>query len=197
MKIFLTVFIYFIATTSFFAQGYPYTVGDYRYIIESVTINGKTNINRFTFEYDTSKSNFLEKEDSENCTHVQENVIKFDFLVKGFESNNKRMNHDFYDMLKSSVYPKIIVAIQQKEIKNIFYNRADNYLNLHLNMAGNHKVVPGKYSYQFLEGDKLKLQGGTQINLNDFSLEPPQKMLGLVQVDKTIFINFDIVLVQR
>ncbi len=197
MKIFLTFFICFIITPPLFTQGYPSAVGDYRYIIQSVTINGKTNINRFTFEYDTSKNHFLEKEESENCTHVQENVIKFDFLVRGFDSNNKRMNHDFYNMLNSSIYPKIVVAIQQNEINNIFYKRADNYLNLHLNMAGNHKVVPGNYSYQFLEEDTLKLKGGTQINLNDFSLEPPQKMLGLVQVDKTIFINFDIVLIHR
>ncbi|WP_462317848.1 hypothetical protein [Marinilabilia sp.] len=40
----------------------------------------------------------------------------------------------------------------------------------------------------------VHLQGKVNINLKDFGLEPPTKFMGMVKVNKEVFINFGLTL---
>ncbi len=64
-----------------------------------------------------------------------------------------------------------------------------------LTLAGKTRVVETDCSYpKKTSGDKILLKGETTINLHNFSLTPPKKMLGLINVDETILINFEVAL---
>ena len=63
-----------------------------------------------------------------------------------------------------------------------------------LTLAGKTRVVETDCSYPKTSGDKILLKGEATINLNNFSLTPPKKMLGLINVDETILINFEVAL---
>jgi len=99
--------------------------------------------------------------------------------------------------MKSSEFPEITVGIPRSQLEKMFINRSKELLIFYIKMAGMEKVVTGDYSYTLSSPGKLNLEGVMHLQLDDFSLDPPQKMLGLVQVDNTIFINFDILLYQR
>jgi len=40
----------------------------------------------------------------------------------------------------------------------------------------------------------MRIVGFVKIHLKDFNLEPPQKMIGLVQVQEKISIKFDVII---
>lgn len=180
-----------------YAQNGGNTEDSYKYIVKKVTIRGKTNINQFSFNYDTNHIAFFNANDDEKYSGYSKQMVKIDLPVKAFDSNNPSMNHDFYALMKSSEFPEITVGIQRGQLKEMFINSSPDLLNFHIQMAGVEKVVTGDYSYTLRSPGKLNLEGVMYLQLDDFSLEPPQKMLGLVQVDNTIFINFDILLYQR
>ena len=47
---------------------------------------------------------------------------------------------------------------------------------------------------EYLKDENLMINGKLKLNIKDFSLEPPKKMLGLIVVSEIIEINFKLVL---
>ncbi len=180
-----------------YAQNGGNTEDSFKYIVKEVTIRGKTNINQFSFNYDTNHITYFNGNDHEKYSGYSKQMVKIDLPVKAFDSNNPTMNQDFYALMKSSEFPEITVGIPRSQLEKMFINRSKELLIFYIKMAGMEKVVTGDYSYTLSSPGKLNLEGVMHLQLDDFSLDPPQKMLGLVQVDNTIFINFDILLYQR
>ena len=163
--------------------------------LQNISIEGKTNVNRFEFLYDTSSIKRVqscgEKRDGpSSSTHAE-----FKLPVKAFDSDNNKMNRDFYKMLEASQHPEIIVKIEKSKLQRMVEGELLSSIEINLTLAGKTRVVKTDFSYPTeFSGDKILLKGKTTINLNDFSLTPPKKMLGLVRVDETILINFEVAL---
>lgn len=160
--------------------------------LENISIEGKTNVNNFEFIYDSSNAKRLNFEDHHDKNPVFGSVVNFELPVKAFESSNKKMNRDFYQMLNASHYPDITVKIKTSKLRQMSNGKHLPYIDLELTLAGKTKTVKSRcVYYENFTGNKTIMKGVTKIKLHDFSLTPPKKMLGLVQVSETIFINFE------
>jgi len=91
-------------------------------------------------------------------------------------------------MLKTQRYPNI--ALDLKEIIINPKNPNENIALLNISLAGRSKLYSIWLNVN--QSDKINASGCLKLNLSDFNLEPPKKMLGLVVVDDAIEINLDL-----
>ena len=120
-------------------------------------------------------------------------LFTFRIPIKNFKGSNVSMQNDFQSLLKASEYPIISVSIQEKQFQEII-NNALNELTLDLTIAGISKPVKAQYTTQEHSNNSIFLHGTTHFHLSDFTLEPPEKMLGVIKVEDVVFIRFDIIL---
>jgi hypothetical protein len=163
-----------------------------------LVINGHTNVNTFSCGYN---GNFYPDTLSVN-TIATSGCLRFknaDIRLKTelFDCSNKMMNPDFRNLLKSDQYPYIRIKVLEidknpGQVKNYLvsnYDRNMLLLTVAITIAGQKKIynlpieVAGDRNNNFYKGH-LKM------NIRDFGLTPPRKMLGLVVVDEMVSIDF-------
>jgi len=164
--------------------------------LQSLNIHGKTNVNRFTFSFDSSITHQVKLNKDDPSTSRNEEVL-FKIPVKAFHSGNKMMRKDFQELLKASRYPYIEVAIEKNKLLDILQGIYLSDLQLDISLAGHTRAVQSQYDIRHEASDRMLLEGLTSLKLRQFQLKPPQRMMGLVQVKNSILINFDIVLSQE
>ncbi|MDX1762467.1 MAG: YceI family protein, partial [Christiangramia sp.] len=80
-------------------------------------------------------------------------------------------------------YPEIEIQINQVEFFSEEYSKA--FISVKLAGKVNNYDLP-------VQINKDRFKGKFTLNIRDFGLEPPQKALGLIQVDEKIEIRFDL-----
>ena len=154
----------------------------------SLKINGKTNVNKFSCVFQISninqpiRVNFEKKKE-----HLK---FKNTFLILEndcFDCGNNMMNKDLRKLLKTDDFPHIQLLLKAVELKN-----ADNISMavVEISLAGvkNNYRVP----VQIKNSNHTNLNGVLAIDIEDFDLEAPKKMLGAVKVSNYIEIQFDL-----
>ena len=164
------------------------------FYLKSISIHGKTNVNSFHFSFDSTITHQVKLPDNPHNLEEKNDKVQFQIPVRAFRSGNQMMRNDFMKLLKATQYPNIRVDIEKDKLIDILRGMYLSDLNMDLTLAGESESVQSQYDIQYDSTDQLLLEGLTNINLNDFRLDPPQKMLGLVQVKNTILIKFDIIL---
>ncbi|RAR72520.1 YceI family protein [Flavobacterium aciduliphilum] len=153
-----------------------------------VIICGKSNVNSFQCKYN---SNYLEDEivvtsikngDTKICLNNAKIAIK----SKGFDCANNMITRDFKTILKADDYDNINIELREIDITNTNLNT-----RLDIEIAGKSKeyVIPMTYNQKT---DNAK--GTLKLNIKDFDLKSPKKLFGLIEVDETVEINFNLFL---
>lgn len=152
-----------------------------------LTITGDTNISAFTCAFDpemipsTQKVKVTEKHDElffENAILTLNNT--------GFDCGSKGINRDFHALIKTEDYPFILLELKKLLVKSPQEAVADVLISI----AGKKKTY--KLPVEIIEGDIPQYRGNLSLNINDFNLEPPKKMFGLIVVKEDIDINFNL-----
>ncbi len=159
--------------------------------LNQIIIEGETNINQFNFTFDNSRYDVLTINEKAKSDNLKKELIEFEIPVKGFKGDNYLMENDFYTLLNASNHPIIIVGIEKSLLQKIFFGSAGSVIDFYITIAGNTKHVKGEYTTN-CKNDLTILTGNANIRLTDFSIDPPQKMLGMLKVKDLIFIKFDI-----
>ncbi len=155
-----------------------------------LSITGDTNINKFGCEFNTL---YLEQ-----CREIvynkKGNYITFKNAVlslknEGFDCGNKGINRDFHSLLNTKDYPKI--TLELTEITLDKSNRGKACVKI--NIAGKEKsyTVP----IDIVSSPSSHFIGKLKLDIRDFNLEPPKKLLGLIVIREEIEINFDLAVV--
>jgi len=161
--------------------------------LNQITIEGETNINQFNFVFDNSQYDIISIEEKIKEKKPVKEIIEFKIPVKGFKGDNYLMENDFYNLLDAAKFPVIVVGIEKSMLQEIFFGSDDSAIDFYITLAGNTKHLKGQYVI-YNQNDVAFLSGKAKIRLTDFSLEPPQKMMGMLKVKDVIFIKFDILL---
>lgn len=147
-------------------------------------IAGSTNVNRFNCRFDIrlicKPQNFIYSEDKE---YLRFEDLELHLLTKGFDCGNKRMNSDFQDLLKDKKYPEIVILVDRVELISEEFAKA--YIEVSLAGKKNKYNLP-------IHLDENKFSGKFKIDIRDFGLKPPKKALGLIEVDETIEVQFNL-----
>jgi len=104
------------------------------------------------------------------------------------------METDFQKLLNAQDYPMVKVGIERKKLNGLVSDDGNSKLSFYLTIAGITKLIDGNYLINLCGENEIMLQGSTQVKLTDFSISPPKKMLGVLQVKDLIFIKFDIII---
>ena len=154
-------------------------------------INGTSNVTDFKCGYNITNLNEPIRIHYEN----ENNVIRFEksMLIlenNGFDCGGKRINKDFHGLLKSEVYPQIILKLKEVKLNPNKKNKADVLIEI--------EIAGLSHSYlmdtEFYHDQDWMISGKLKLNIQDFNLTAPKKMLGLVLVSEDIQINFKLVL---
>ena len=146
----------------------------------SLTINGTTNLLPFTLSHSGDK--LLKRNFIVTATQNQHKIVldqnQHSIFVKSFDSNNKMALRDFFKLVKADNYPSFNIQLNYFEIqsKDINVNCAKAYASVNITIAGK----TNQYSIPIISnqsGDFYILDGTEKINIRDFGLVPPVKML--------------------
>ncbi len=150
-----------------------------------VLIQGSSNINRFEFvNYDP------EVEDTINKAQKQETYSNIQIPVKKFSGPNHRMLNDFFKMIKASEYPYIKIDIEPREKADFDEVTGLTNFKTRVSIAGNTHTFIVPCQINFCEDSQMVLEGDLEVELSDFEIEPPTKLLGAVKVNDEVFITF-------
>lgn len=152
-----------------------------------VTIKGKSNVNTFECKYDSEYiENDLQVSITKNNSKIVLDGAKLAIKSTGFDCAHKMITKDFKTILKAEEYPHI--AINVKEINTTKENIT---AKLNVKIAGVEKeyVVPITYNPN---NDNVK--GLLKLNIKDFKLKSPKKLLGMVVVNDNVDIHFNLFL---
>lgn len=148
-----------------------------------ISISGSSNVNRFTCHYTT--------EIAPGCQEITYDYISGRFLLKdatihleskSFDCGGKLINRDFNELMKSDEYPFIEINFKEIEvIKDNFIVYTEIEIADEVNQCSFTITKPNNYNYM----------GNLELNIEDFGMKAPKKLLGAIKVDPNIVINFD------
>lgn len=153
-----------------------------------LNITGDTNISAFECTFDTG---YLKK--AQNLRYKgKDSHLKFTDAVltlntQGFDCGNDRINKDFHDLIKSEQYPEIFLELSEIKITEDELAMA----TVSITIAGITKEY--HLPVEIRKGDISVYKGNLELDINDFGLEPPKKLFGMIKVKDEIQINFDLV----
>lgn len=146
-------------------------------------IKGTSNINTFTCVYDakTLSRKIPVTYTKSSDTYYFENV-NMQLDNEGFNCGNKMINNDFHDLLQTESFPNIQFQLEQLRMKN---HQMEARVALKIAGIKNHYTVPVKTN-----GELAPIEGLLCLNITDFRLTPPKKMMGMIVVREDIEIVF-------
>lgn len=154
-----------------------------------VRIEGSSNVNQFYFEQNVTKPR-------PGITIYQQSseYIELELPVKYFEASNPRMRNDFMELIKASDYPYISIFIKLSE--NNFEPQLNQKVTstIKVKLAGQEKEYQLPGTIHVCENNSLRLQGTLELDIKDFNLKPPTKFMGMVKVNREVFIKFGLII---
>lgn len=152
-----------------------------------LTITGDTNISAFSCIFNPKKlPNSILVLHVNNPSEIQ---LKNAILVlnnEGFDCGNKQINKDFHSLLQTEEYPEI--RLEVKKIRLEKDSKAKAEVNISIAGKQNQYSVP----VRIVSEPATCFEGSLELDINDFGLEPPKKLFGMIKVKEDIQINFNL-----
>ena len=154
-------------------------------------IYGSTNINNFTCSInnlakaDTLKYAFGSKR--------RELVFRKNLMsvpVSSFNCSNPLITRDFLETLRAEEYPELeirFMTLDQATAGNVNGK-------VKITLAGVSRQYVVRYSLSNLESSRMQLTGKHRVSFSDFNLIAPQKLMGLIKVQETLEVEFQMIL---
>lgn len=149
-----------------------------------ITISGKSNVNKFSCAYTIQIA--------EGCQIVNYNVFnniitlsnaEIKLKSEAFDCGGRMINKDFKKLMKSDEYPNIIITLTQ-------INSKENHFNVDAMIEIADQI--NLYTFSIIPQHGNNYKGNLELNINDFDMEAPVKLLGAIKVDPNINIEFDL-----
>lgn len=159
-----------------------------------LTIHGTTNVSNFKCMFDClENSDTLEFSRDYRLAEIHFSKSKMTIPVRNFDCGNRQISRDFWHTLKSEAHPNLDIIFRKFKGSVIKDNSSIEGV-MDIVLAGTTKRYIVKYQTS-LRGENTVLLKGTQVvHFADFKLSPPKKMMGLIQVQENLEVEFNLVL---
>lgn len=152
-----------------------------------VTIKGRSNVNSFQCKYN---SDCIEDEISVTVTRSNAKIFfdgaKISIQSKGFDCRHKMINKDLKKILKADDYSHIEIDVEE-----LVTNKNAITAKICVEIAGIKKQYAVPVTF---DPKKQNVKGILKINIKDFYLKSPKKLLGIVTLDDNVAIDFNLFL---
>ncbi len=150
-------------------------------------IKGTSNVNTFKCTFDAAQfqeAKQVHYRKKGNRLHLDGAILNLQ--NKSFDCGNNGINKDFHRLLKTEQFPHI--ELEVKEI-NLETNSTKALVNIRI--AG----IQKSYEVEIMNASKESVYDGLLcVNIKDFDLSAPKKLMGLIAVHEDIEINFNLML---
>lgn len=161
-----------------------------------LAIHGTTNIVSFKLVHDgeklLGKAITMTATQNKNKIYTSKNQLSIE--VKNFTSENKMALRDFMKLIKSDTYPNLHVQLNYIETlagkEKDRYNKGNASVNITIAGVTKQYQIPVSSNQQ---GEYISVDGGKKINIQDFGLQAPEVMYGLIKVSEWINIDFHLI----
>lgn len=154
-----------------------------------VSISGTSNINSFNCFYNVANLEdpiSVSFESRDKKMFFQSTVLELESDC--FDCGHKAINKDFKKLLKTELYPKIklkLIAIEKaSKLSNTYNARVKIYI---ANCSSTYA-----FPVQVTKDKDIQIKGNLFLDLRDYDLEPPKKMMGLIVVNHDIEVNLNL-----
>lgn len=158
-----------------------------------VSISGTSNVNSFSCCYNIAK---LDNPIPVRFENRGENMVFDSTLLElensCFDCGHKAINKDFNKLLKTEIYPKIKLQLVEIETISEQENTFDARVKIHIANTSKTYLFP----VHVVKEKGYHIKGDLNLNLADFKLEAPKKMMGLIVVHDEIVVSFNLHLKQ-
>ncbi|NLR93008.1 YceI family protein [Flammeovirga agarivorans] len=193
MNYFHSVFL--ILATSIICIGQESTTRNYLLSVEpdvSMEITGKTNVSSFDCQFTQSESSTLTftTEIFKQLTPVNHSGINF--RVNCFDCGISLMNKEFKELLEEDQFPNISMKILSMHIfKDPDNGQLKGVGNTLMSIAGQTREETIEYQVETISEDNFKIIGFKTLDITQYGITPPKKMMGMVKVNKNITVDFN------
>jgi hypothetical protein len=156
-------------------------------------IYGSTNVNSFTCKFESYKGgDTLQYTRRHSSSTLEFSSNQMTIPVHDFDCGVKQISKDFWKTLKSETYPNLHInfrSLQKISLKDKTW--VDGVVDITL--AG----VTTRYTisyYVTVCNNSILLKGTHPVNFSDFNLLAPEKLKGLIKVNKCLEVEFNLVL---
>ncbi|MEX2640923.1 MAG: YceI family protein [Balneolales bacterium] len=154
-----------------------------------IWIEGSTNVNDFHCDARIFHGIGLMK--AGNITpakRVKKNVLSIQahIPIDGFECGKRRMNRDLYNALKGDRHPEISFEFLEAAI-------AGDSITVtgYLTVAGVVQIIVFDVKGYAQDDTDWRISGSASIFMNDYNIDPPSPLLGMIKVNDRLSVNFD------
>ncbi|QSE96313.1 YceI family protein [Fulvivirga lutea] len=155
-------------------------------------ISGKSSVNSF----DCQIVQGFCGESVDVCYNLQATTVKFDntkfsIPVNQFDCGSNFITRDMKKTLKAEEYPFMqfeLLSIINFDNLNCNNSKAETLVTI----AGVTNRYLLNYDISQLDEDTFKIKLNSTFDINDFNLNPPSALMGLIKVDKTIDVSLSL-----
>jgi hypothetical protein len=163
----------------------------------TVTINGKTNVNKYRCaieEYKESDTLLLTAERGKGA-YFTKGTARLN--ASEFDCEKKVITNDFRESIQTEKYPYVTITFISFE-REPTYARTEEKFNGKLSITLADVTVPCQVRCGIVLDEKglIHLRGKRNFKFSDFGLTPPTKMGGLIKVKEDIEVAFHLILVR-
>lgn len=149
-------------------------------------IKGKTNVNRFQCVYDISEiSNSLEITYSEKNDALEFTKASMALHNLSFNCGNSGINKDFNKLLKTDEYSAIKIDLLSVSKTSIASEVSATVQIIICNIKKTYTIP-----IHIDKSNGITVSGRLPIDINDFNLKAPKKVMGIIKVSNEIEIDF-------
>jgi hypothetical protein len=151
-------------------------------------IKGKTNVSTFECEFNMdvlSDSMTVSYFDHDN--HLKFNKASLTLPNLEFSCGGKAIDKDFNKLLNTDKFPEIVLIL-----KEITPNDASSSVNATVDIMICNVVNTYTVPVSVSSSDQIQIDGRLPLNIKDFNLTAPSKVMGLIKVNPEIEIEFSL-----
>lgn len=160
----------------------------------TLSINGRTNINRFSCgiaQYGEPDTITLLNEGCRDKTAGIPLCGVLRINVGDFDCRNRVMTSEFKRTLQYRQYPQLKITFLNLERMPAFGPLPQTLAGqVIIELAGVSKQFEMEYASTREDAETVQLTGSRRLCFSDFGLQPPQKMGGLIRVDQSLDVQF-------
>jgi hypothetical protein len=176
------IHVLFVLSLGFFFAT-PKTADIYIKQGSEISITGSSNVNCFTCHYTTEIASGCQQiEYKQNSNTIYLKNAEINLKSKAFDCGGRMINKDFNTLMESDKFPHIKIIFEEIIVmENGFEIFAQIEIAQKFNQCSFIISTQNNYNYT----------GKLELNIKDFDMEAPRKLLGAIKVDPEIIINFD------
>ncbi|HYF02818.1 MAG TPA: hypothetical protein VEC36_05545 [Patescibacteria group bacterium] len=163
-----------------------------RWVVRSesqITIQGSTNIGSYSCSLEKvySQEPLIYTQTNDNLQFRRNRLV---LPVKEFECNNFLIDKDFQELLKAKEYNNIFVEMLELENPESIHGKVSGKVKI--TIMNSEKVYMIPFQAKHSVSKDFSLTGKVNLVFSDFNLVPPKRFGGMIKIDETIAVNFNL-----